>query len=146
MICPGDRVLVCLSGGKDSLSLLHTLHQYQFIAKAKVSNCTRLITCSSLFVSAYISNYDIVCMVANPCVNSWVPSNFKQPIHSNTQICKWLATFRTRNACSCTACSRSYRECVLLGTSFQSHPFSTKSVGSGVWSWRCDSGPNVFFL
>ena len=38
MICPGDRVLVCLSGGKDSLSLLHTLHQYQFIARAKVGN------------------------------------------------------------------------------------------------------------
>ncbi|CAL1261749.1 unnamed protein product [Larinioides sclopetarius] len=33
MIKNGDRVLVCLSGGKDSLSLLHTLHQYQFYAK-----------------------------------------------------------------------------------------------------------------
>lgn len=29
MIADGDRVLVCVSGGKDSLSLLHTLHQYQ---------------------------------------------------------------------------------------------------------------------
>lgn len=36
MIENGDRVLVCLSGGKDSLSLLHTLHQYQFMAKSKV--------------------------------------------------------------------------------------------------------------
>ena len=35
MIQNGDRVLVCLSGGKDSLSLLHTLHQYQFNAAAK---------------------------------------------------------------------------------------------------------------
>ena len=35
MIRHGDRVLVCLSGGKDSLSLLHTLHQYRFIAQAK---------------------------------------------------------------------------------------------------------------
>ena len=38
MICDGDRVLVCLSGGKESLSLLHTLHQFQFYSKSKVSS------------------------------------------------------------------------------------------------------------
>ena len=36
MIEDGDRILVCVSGGKDSLSMLHTLHQYQFYAKTKV--------------------------------------------------------------------------------------------------------------
>lgn len=35
MVQEGDRVLVCLSGGKDSLSLLHTLHQYQYYANSK---------------------------------------------------------------------------------------------------------------
>eukprot|EP00112_Aurelia_sp_Birch-Aquarium-sp1_P009486 Seg208.7 transcript_id=Seg208.7/GoldUCD/mRNA.D3Y31 product=tRNA-cytidine protein_id=Seg208.7/GoldUCD/D3Y31 len=35
MIQNGDKVLVCLSGGKDSLSMLHTIRQYQFYAKSK---------------------------------------------------------------------------------------------------------------
>ncbi|KAK7097022.1 uncharacterized protein [Littorina saxatilis] len=35
MLEDGDRVLVCLSGGKDSLSLLHTMHQYQFYCRSK---------------------------------------------------------------------------------------------------------------
>jgi len=35
MICPNDRVLLCLSGGKDSLSMLHMINQYKYFAKRK---------------------------------------------------------------------------------------------------------------
>ncbi|XP_068623060.1 uncharacterized protein [Battus philenor] len=35
MVRPGDKVLVCLSGRRDSIALLHTMHQYQFYARAK---------------------------------------------------------------------------------------------------------------
>ena len=35
MIKPGDKVLVCLSGGKDSLTLLHTMKQYQYYTKGQ---------------------------------------------------------------------------------------------------------------
>ncbi|XP_041970127.1 uncharacterized protein LOC121726703 [Aricia agestis] len=35
MIKPNDKVLVCLSGSRDSIALLHTMHQYQFYARAK---------------------------------------------------------------------------------------------------------------
>lgn len=33
MVRDGDRVLICLSGGKDSLTLLHLMRQYQFYAE-----------------------------------------------------------------------------------------------------------------
>jgi len=42
MVTEGDRVLVCLSGGKDSLSLLHTMRQYQVRDKIKVNGIIKI--------------------------------------------------------------------------------------------------------
>ena len=38
MVKDGDRLLVCLSGGKDSLSLLHCVRQYQYYAASQGIN------------------------------------------------------------------------------------------------------------
>ncbi|RVE49679.1 hypothetical protein evm_005654 [Chilo suppressalis] len=35
MVRRGDKVVVCLSGSRDSIALLHTMHQYQFYARSK---------------------------------------------------------------------------------------------------------------
>lgn len=40
MISQDDKVLICLSGSHDSLSLLHVLHQYQGHVKEKGINFT----------------------------------------------------------------------------------------------------------
>lgn len=54
MIHNGDSVMVCLSGGKDSLSLLHTLRQYQFYAR--VQGIT--FTLAAATVDPMSSSYD----------------------------------------------------------------------------------------
>ena len=54
MLQPGDKVLVCLSGGKDSLSLLHALHQYQFYAASKGCH----FTLGAVTVDPMTSSYD----------------------------------------------------------------------------------------
>nr|XP_032523108.1 uncharacterized protein LOC116774477 [Danaus plexippus plexippus] len=35
MVRAGDKILVCLSGSRESVALLHTMHQYQFYARSK---------------------------------------------------------------------------------------------------------------
>ena len=54
MLQAGDKVLVCLSGGKDSLSLLHALHQYQFYAASK----GKAFTLGAMTVDPMTSSYD----------------------------------------------------------------------------------------
>lgn len=61
--------------------------------------------------------------------------------------------FCTRNECSCIYCITSWyklqqKSSVRETFSFFLKPsfLHIKPLGSGVWSWCCDSGPNVFFL
>ncbi|CAG9571672.1 unnamed protein product [Danaus chrysippus] len=35
MVKAGDKILICLSGSRESVALLHTMHQYQFYARSK---------------------------------------------------------------------------------------------------------------
>ncbi|CAL8095207.1 unnamed protein product [Calicophoron daubneyi] len=59
MIHPGDRVLVCLSGGKDSLSLLHCMHQYQQAMKhTKTFDSPEPFTLGAVTVDPGSSAYD----------------------------------------------------------------------------------------
>jgi selenocysteine lyase/cysteine desulfurase/tRNA(Ile)-lysidine synthase TilS/MesJ len=59
MIREGDRVLVCLSGGKDSLSLLHTLRQYKFYAsKNKDSSQRKSFEIGAVTVDPLSPSYD----------------------------------------------------------------------------------------
>ncbi|KAG5449620.1 tRNA-cytidine(32) 2-sulfurtransferase [Clonorchis sinensis] len=66
MIHPGDRVLVCLSGGKDSLSLLHCLHQYQCMLRG-----CRLSSPGGLSPSAI---FDLGAVTVDPGTPSYDPS------------------------------------------------------------------------
>jgi len=54
MIRPNDRVLVCLSGGKDSLSLMHLLKQYQHRARGEGTP----FTLGAVTVDPESSSYD----------------------------------------------------------------------------------------
>jgi predicted phosphoadenosine phosphosulfate sulfurtransferase len=63
MLRDGDRLLVCLSGGKDSLSLLHTIRQYQFYCKAKVSDglyCVLYVSITVLYSTCVSQTLTVV--------------------------------------------------------------------------------------
>ncbi|XP_052796961.1 uncharacterized protein LOC128229235 [Mya arenaria] len=64
MLVDGDRVLVCLSGGKDSLSLLHTIRQYQFYCRKKKMS------------------FDIGAVTVDPQTPSYDPSPLKKYLAS----------------------------------------------------------------
>ncbi|XP_045526641.1 uncharacterized protein LOC123715548 [Pieris brassicae] len=60
MIRPGDKVLVCLSGRRDSIALLHTMHQYQFYARSKGTH----FSIGALFVHEPKSDVDPLHLMA----------------------------------------------------------------------------------
>ena len=62
MIQPGDRVLICLSGGKDSLSLLHCIRQYQCMQRNHVSAADES------------PGFDIGAVTVDPGTSSYDPS------------------------------------------------------------------------
>nr|XP_034836610.1 uncharacterized protein LOC117992978 isoform X2 [Maniola hyperantus] len=60
MVRPGDKVLVCLSGSRDSIALLHTMHQYQFYARSKGTH----FSIGALFIQEPESDVDPLHLMA----------------------------------------------------------------------------------
>lgn len=73
MIKNGDRVLICLSGGKDSISLLHTILQYQHYSQSKgivfeVGAATinpESCSCMSSLLMSHMNNLGVQYIVEN---------------------------------------------------------------------------------
>ena len=68
--------MVCLSGGKDSLSLLHTLHQYQCYSKSKVCN-PDLVIRSPVYSRRYnhfAYFFAVLCTTTTVIIDSWLNS------------------------------------------------------------------------
>lgn len=98
MVQNGDRVLVCLSGGKDSLSLLHVLKQYQYYAKARGID----FALGAVTVDPMSASYDPRPLI--PYLASLgVPYFFEQQ-----DILKQAAELETLNSI-CSFCSRMKR-------------------------------------
>ncbi|XP_068220814.1 uncharacterized protein [Palaemon carinicauda] len=98
MIQNGDRILVCLSGGKDSLSLLHVLRQYQYYAKSRGVD----FTLGAVTVDPMSASYDPRPLI--PYLASLgVPYFFEQQ-----DILKQAAELETLNSI-CSYCSRMKR-------------------------------------
>ncbi|KAK7082567.1 hypothetical protein SK128_017261 [Halocaridina rubra] len=98
MIKHNDRVLVCLSGGKDSLSLLHVLRQYQYYAKARGI----YFTLGAVTVDPMSASYDPRPLI--PYLSSLgVPYIFEQQ-----DILKQAAELENLNSI-CSFCSRMKR-------------------------------------
>lgn len=98
MVQNGDRALVCLSGGKDSLSLLHVLKQYQYYAKARGID----FALGAVTVDPMSASYDPRPLI--PYLASLgVPYFFEQQ-----DILKQAAELETLNSI-CSFCSRMKR-------------------------------------
>ncbi|XP_062513772.1 uncharacterized protein LOC134189497 isoform X2 [Corticium candelabrum] len=101
MIADGDRILVGLSGGKDSLSLLHALKQYQFYARSKGIN----FSLGAVTVDPQTSSYD-------PSPLKGYLANLRVPYFYETQGIIEQASQLDICSSICSFCSRMKRGCL----------------------------------
>lgn len=95
MIEDGDRVLLCLSGGKDSLSMLHIIRQYQFYAgKKNVS-----FEFGAMTVDPQSAGYDPSPLIGY-CKSLGVPYHYEEQdiigMASKLPVCESICSFCSR--------------------------------------------------
>ncbi|XP_066919194.1 uncharacterized protein [Clytia hemisphaerica] len=95
MIEDGDRVLICLSGGKDSLSMLHIIRQYQFYAKGK----NIFFQFGAMTVDPQSAGYDPSPLIGY-CKSLGVEYHYEEQdiigMASNLPVCESICSFCSR--------------------------------------------------